>query len=190
MKTKKLLLILLIIVLLAVYYTLGMDYMKQRQEGKVLSSQIIETTRALAQIPEPPDDLEARLAAAQASLNTARNLLPDRMNSNEIVNNILKLADDIGIKAIPLVTQPWTTEASGEHSYSVFRLNVAITGNFTQLVSFLSKLENGEMETLVVEDLRVTRVDEPSETESIPEETTIINASLDLAIYTQSPTAD
>ena len=190
MKTKKLLIILLIAVLLVVYYLLGMGYLKQRNEHEALASQITEATQALTQLPKPPDDLEQRLAAAQASLDTAKNSFPGRMNSNEIVNTTLKTAADCRVKAIPLITQPWTTEGFGDHSYSVFRLNVAVTGTFTQLVSFLNKLENGELRTLIVEDLSVTRVTEHYEAESAPEGTVPINASLDLVIYTQPPTTD
>lgn len=190
MKTRKLLIILLIVALLAVYYLLGMDYLKQRQEGKALASQLTDNTRALAQMPEPPGDLEPRLAAARASLDTVRNSLPGKMNSTQIVNTILKLAVECKVKAIPLVTHPWTTEDFGDHGYSIFRLNIAVTGTFAQLVSFVNKLETGELKTLIMEDISVTRVVETSGEESTPDGIVPINASLDVAIYTQPPTSD
>ena len=190
MKTRKLLITLLIVVLLAVYYILGTDYMKQSDEHDVLASQINEATRTLAQMPEPPDDLEPRLAAVRDNLDAARNSFPDRMSSTGIVNTILKLADSTGVKAIPLVTQPWITESIVDYDYSVFRLNLAITGTFAQLEGFLRELENGELQTLIVEDLSVAKVTEHSEEGSVAEGTIPINASLNLAIYTQSLTFD
>ncbi len=186
----KLLITILIIILLVVYCLFGMDYMKQRQEQEGLTSQITEVTQTLEQIPEPPQDLEQRLAIAQASLAAEQSAFSSQMNSTEVINTILKLADDCKVTAIPLVTQPWSMEKVGEHGYYVFRLSVAVKGSFSQLLTFVTKLENGEFETLIVENLTVTRVSEQSEEETVSEGTIPITASLDLAIYTQSLTSD
>ena len=187
---SKLLITVLIITLLVVYYLFGMDYMKQRMEHEALTSQIADVVQTLEQIPRPPDDLETRLAVAQASLAAEQSTFPSQMNSTQVINTILKLADDCEVKAIPLVTQLWSMETVGEHSYYVLRLNVAVEGSFSQLLNFVSKLENGEFKTLIVENLSVTRVTEQLEEESTSEGTIPITASLDLAIYTQSPTSD
>jgi len=187
---SKLLITILIIILLAVYYLFGTEYMKQCKEHEALTSQITDVTQVLAQIPEPPQDLEQRLEAAQASLAAEQSEFPGEINSNQVINTILELGDDCGVKAIPLVTQPWSVEKVGEHDYYVFRLNVAVQGSFSRLLTFVSELENGESKTLIVENLTVTRVTEQSEEETVPEGTTPITASLNLAIYTQSLTSD
>jgi len=176
----RLLITILIIVLLVVYYLLGTDYMKQPKEQEALASQIADVTQTLAQIPKPPQDLEQRLAAAQASLAAEQSAFPSKMNSTKVINAILKLADDSDVKAIPMVTQPWSMENIEEHGYRVLRLNVAVEGSFSKLVNFISKLENGEFKTLTLEELSLTRVNEQSE----------VTVSLDLAIYTQSLTSD
>jgi hypothetical protein len=186
-KTRKLLITLLIIVLVVVYCRLGIDYMKQDSEREALASQITDATQTLAQMSEPPDYLDQQLSAAQASLAAEQSTFPGEMNSTNIVNTILKLAEECEVKAIPLITQPWTTESISDHDYSVFRLNVAVVGTFIQMASFLSKLEKGEIQTLIVEDLSVTRVIEPPGEESHADGTIPINATLGLAIYTQPP---
>jgi Tfp pilus assembly protein PilO len=183
---RKLLITLLIIVLLVVYYLLGTDYLRQLEQHESLPQQIAEVNRNRAQIPARPADLEEQMAAVQAELDTVGNTLPEKLNSTRIINTILRLAEDIGVKAIPLVTQPWTNKGSDNYTYSVFRLNVAVTGTFTELVTFLSRLENGELQTLVMENLSVSRADEQSGEEATPGNTTGINASLDIAIYSQS----
>ena len=177
-------LIIAIIALLAVYYFLGTDYLKQRQGHEALTAQINEAARTLVQTPQPPQDLEQRLAVAEASMAAVQSTFPRDLNSTRVINIILKLADDCQVRAIPLVTQPWSMENIGQ-GYHVFRLNVAIRGSFSQLVSFVSQLENGEFETLVVENLNVTRSAEPAEEVTIP-----VTASLDLAIYTQLTTSE
>ncbi len=187
---SKLLITILIIVLLAVYSLFGMDYMKQHQEQETLTSQITEVNEALREIPELPQDLEQRLAAAQASLAAEQSEFPGKINSTEVINTILELAEDSEVKAIPLVTEPWSADKVGEHDYYVFRLNVTVEGRFSQLVTFVSKLENGELKTLIVEDMSVTRVTEQSEEESAPEGTIPFTVNLDLAIYARSVTSD
>lgn len=186
----KLLITLLIIILIVVYAYLGTDYFKQRKEWEALTSQITEVTQALREIPQPPQDLEQRLAAAQASLAAEQNTFPGEMNSTQIINTILKLAEDCEVKAIPLVTQPWSTENAGEYDYHVFRLNVAVRGSYSQLVAFVSQLEKGEYKTLIVKDLSVTRVTPQPEGETVTEGTIPVTASLALAIYTQSSASE
>lgn len=186
MKSKLIITILIvaIVTLLAGHYFLGMDYLRQRQGNEALTAQITEATQTLAETPKPPQDLERRLAAAEANLAAAQSAFPRDLNSTRVINAILKLADDCQVRAIPLVTQPWSIVNIGE-GYHVFRLNVTARGGFPQLVSFVSQLENGELETLVVESLSVTRVAGPTEEGIIP-----VTASLDLAIYTQRTTSE
>lgn len=187
MKTRKLLIAVLVIALIAVYYILGTDYLKQHGENTSLTSSIAGATQTLAQIPLPPADLKDELDTAQENLDAARNELPDRLNSTRIIDTILLLADEIGIKAIPLVTQAWTIESFYEHSYSVFRFNINLTGTFAQLVEFSGRLEAGELETLVLEYLTVDR---DNESEDTPDGVIPVKASLDIAIYSQAPATE
>jgi Tfp pilus assembly protein PilO len=170
-----------VVILLAVYGFIGMDYLKQHQEHQALSAQITTATRTLAQIPKPPQDLEQKLAAAEASLATAQTDLPKELNSTQIINAILKLASDCQVKAIPLSTKPWAKENTGE-GYYVFRLNMVVSGGFSQLTNFVTRLEKEEFTSLVIEDLSVTRAVNPSEVS--------MTADLGLAIYAQFAPAE
>lgn len=182
---SKLLITVLIVILVVVYCLLGIDYMKQRQEHSVLTSRIADARQTLTQLPVPPQNLEERLAAAEVRLSDAQRSFPTRLNSTQVINDILKLAERHNITAIPLVADAWSTEKVRQHDYQVFRLNLALAGSYSQLVTFVSELEEGEYKTLIVEDLSVTRANEQSE-----EGTIGITASLELAIYTQSPMSD
>ena len=77
----KLLVIPLIVVLLVVYAYFGIGYLKQRDEQEALASQITEVAQVLREVPQPAQDLERRLEAAQASLDAEKNVLPGKMNS-------------------------------------------------------------------------------------------------------------
>lgn len=181
------LIIIAIIVLLVFSAYFAMDYRQEGKEHEALTFQIAEATQTLAELPEVPQDLEQRLATARARLVVEENAFPSKINSTEFINTILELANDCGVKAIPLVTQSWSTEKISENDYQVFRLNVAVEGSFSQLIDFVIKLESGEYKTLVVENLSITRI---TEEEGVSEESIPVIASFDLAIYAQSLTYD
>jgi hypothetical protein len=186
---QAILLTLSILVLVVGGYTLGGEYLKQRQQRQSLTSRIAETTRTLAQMPPPPEDAGPQLAAAQDNLTAMESTFPDRINSTRTIDAILKLADDTGVKAIPLITQPWSMSKVGEHDYFVMRLNVSVSGSFSGLTAFTGRLENGDFPTLVIEDLAVARDVVPPEG-SISEPAMPVSASLDLAIYTRPAPAE
>lgn len=184
MKSKSIItsLIIALVVLLAVNCFLGMDYLRQRQKNEVLASQITEVSQTLADTPGPPQGLEQKLAEAEAGLADAQNALPRDINGTRVINAILKLADACEVKAIPLSTRPWTADNIGK-GYYVFRINLAVSGRFPQLNSFVSKLKNGEFESIVVESLSVSRVPTSSG------DTVSVTASLGLTIYTRFTSA-
>jgi hypothetical protein len=173
----------LVLVLVGVYYVMVTDSFKQRQEYRAMASRLDEVAQILAQIPAFPTDLEERLNEAQRSYEAVRDSFPDQMNTTGVINAILALADDAGIKAIPLITQPWMPENINNQDYSVFRLSVTASGEFTRLVDFIDRLETGEPPTLVIESTLVDQAtDITGEDESPPFE-----AKLEIAVYARSP---
>src|SRR4030042_1477849 len=157
MKTHKPLIIILIVALLVVYFLIGRDYLEQRNQKEVLAGQIAEATSVLALIPLPPADIDEQLADAQDNLWEVQDTFTIDTNDTRIVNGILRLAEEAGVIAIPLSTQPWTLEQVLDQDYSVFRINLEVTGNYTQMVSFLSRLENSDPRTLILEQLTVEK---------------------------------
>lgn len=170
-----------LIALLVVYYFLGTDYRKQHQAYDVLAARVNEATLTLAQTPEPPQDLERRLAAAEANLATVHSTFPSDLNSTRVINDILILADKYQVKAIPLVTKPWSMENIGR-GYHVFRIDMAVSGSFPQVTDFVSQLESARFAAIAVENLGVTRLPVGG---NIP-----VVCNLDLAIYTQFTTSE
>jgi hypothetical protein len=105
------------------------------------------------------------------------------LNGIQIVNDILKLAEAAGVKAIPMVTQPWAAESVKQTDYPVFRLNIAAKGTYDQLAGFINRLENGEPKTLVIGDLTVVWAAELSPGETGAGDTQLLDATMDIAIY-------
>jgi Tfp pilus assembly protein PilO len=181
----RLLITTVIIILLMGYCLIGGNYLKQLKEQKALTVQIAEVTQTLRGIAKLPADLEQRLAEAEGSFAAEQGLFPSKINTTQVINTILGLAQSRGVNATPMVTQPWTTEKVGKHSYQVLRLTIAVEGTFSQLVNFASSLEEGSYTTLVMENLSATKNSEQSE-----EGTTTFTGNLKLAIYTQPSSSD
>jgi Tfp pilus assembly protein PilO len=174
---KKLLVALLILALLAGYYIFGTGYLKQRQEQAALASETEAARQALAQAPARPAYLDQRLQAALAGEKAAGESMPERLNTTQVLDAILRLAEDHGVKAVPLVTQPWTNEAVAGYEYAVFRLELTLTGEFEPVATFLAALETGVPGTLVIEYLRLARPDEA------PPDVTTVEAAVSVVIY-------
>jgi hypothetical protein len=173
---RKLLFVGLALAVLAAYYLLGTGYLKQRRAQAALASDTAAAQQSLAQVPAPPADLDQQLQAALDEARSAREALPERLNTTRAVDDILILADASGVKAIPLVTQPWVTETINGRDYSTFRLELTVTGDFARMKTFLASLETGSPETLVVERLNVnSKEGEPAQ------------ATLSVVIYARSP---
>jgi hypothetical protein len=165
------------VALLAVYGFLGVDYLKQRQERQALSARITSAAGTLARVPQLPQDLEQKLMAAESALVAAQSDIPKELNSTQVVNSILKLARDCQVRAIPLETKAWAKENT-KQGYYVLRLNMAISGDFSQISNFITRLEKGQFPSLVIEKLSVTRAADTTGTS--------MTANAGLAIYTQS----
>lgn len=182
---SKLLITLLIILLIVVYAYFGMGYLTQNKEHGELISQIDDVSQILSQIPRVPDDLEQRLKVAQASLTAEQAASPARISSTLIIDTVLKLADESDVKATPLITQPWSVQNTTERGYTVFRLDIIVNGSYSQLKSFLRKLENRRLMTLIIEDLSINLDSLPAGGEAGDRSNLPVSATLALAIYSQ-----
>jgi len=178
---NKLAIILIGVVLLVVYGVLAMDFMKQGPEQERLLSEIEEVDQSREALPESSTDFAERLAVVQAALVAENEMIPSEIDSSDVIDNILSLAQETGVKAIPLSTQPWREEHIGENTYRVFRISVEIEGLFSQVREYVNRLESGELSTLIVERL-IVDVDND---EVYAGGATQVVASLDLAIFTQ-----
>jgi Tfp pilus assembly protein PilO len=182
---KRLLVTIFIVSLVIVYCSLGMSYIKKLNEHGELTSQLIDVKQTLNQIPQPPTDLEQRLDAAQTLLAAEQGLFPSEINTTQLINTILALATSCGVKATPMITQPWSTETVGEHIYPVLQITVEVEGSFSEVMTFTSQLEDGDYDTLVMKSLSINR-----STDETEEGATLITGTLRLTVYTRSLSSD
>ena len=170
-----------IVAMVMFYAVLGMSYLSEGEKQEELTYQIAEVSQTLREIPQPPEDLEEQLAVAQTSFTTEQNSFPGEINTIQLIESILELAQFWGVDATPMATEPWVVEMVGTHNYPVLRLTIAVEGGFSQISMLTSDLENEDYATLIIEDLSVTRGSEENEEGIIP-----VTGSLELAIYARS----
>lgn len=178
---NKIAITLIIVVLLVVYGLLGMDYMRQGSEQERLLSEIEEVNQSREALPEASTAFAEMLAVIQANLATEYETIPSEVSSSDVIDTILSLAQEIGVDAVPLITQPWMEQHIGENAYNIFRISVEIEGLFSQVREFVGRLEGGTFSTLVVERLIIDIVDD----EDYGGGATPVVAILDLAVFTQ-----
>jgi hypothetical protein len=144
-----------------------------------------EAALMLAQISSSPADLADRLSEAQSNYEAALGSFPGQINTTGIVDIVLRLADEAAIKAIPLITQAWTTEDIDGQEYGVFRLSVTASGDYARLADFIDRLETETPATLVIESIALERPTDISE-----EQATSFEARLEIIVYARPSTAD
>jgi hypothetical protein len=182
MKTWRWLAALLVLALLAAYIFLGTGYLKQNNHSKAQLSELSSLRAVLVMLPEIPTDLNDRLAAARAVLATAENAFASETDGTTIIDTVLRLADEAGVKGVPLSSQPWTEEQISNRIVSVFRLSVEVTGNFQQIHHYLELLDSSSLKTMAVKYIKVVRASVKPDA--------LMTASLDIAVYTLTPTAE
>jgi hypothetical protein len=158
MKSWKSFVVLIVVVLLASYYWLGTGLIKENRRNSSLITDIAGLTAVLHMTPGTTPDLDQRLSVAQAGLAAAENTFAGETDDTRIVNSILRMAEEAGVKVVPISTRPWSIEQISGRDYSVFNLTVSVAGDFQQVQSFIRQLENSEPPTLAVKYLKVDRV--------------------------------
>jgi|GEM_PF-3507970 len=172
------------------------DYYSESSAADAISTQIQNTQKNVAIIYSQTRSVEAevldltkRYSDVQAAIEAEKNLMPDKMNSNDIVESILLLGKEKHVNVIPLSTDDWTPVKIDKHDYHVFRMKVELNGDEKDIIEFLERLQYSIYQTLVVEDIRLVKtIETPVPTGTpvptftpVPFET--VKANLSLAIY-------
>jgi hypothetical protein len=144
-----------------------------------LTGEINQVSQQIQKIASPAADLEARLADAQAGLAAAQAVLPDEFNRNDIIEYIINLASECQVEVLPISSQGWTVEKDN----SVLKLNGTLTGSFTKANEFISRLQYGKYETLVIPDISLTRQDGPVGTGTFSGDGTTVSVRLSISVY-------
>jgi hypothetical protein len=160
------------------------DHLRNRAEAAALTDRIVAVDQKIIDVPAPPEDLAARLEAAQADLAAAETTLPASVNRNDVIDYIINLGLDCGVEAVPLIIEGWAPESPGS-SYRVLKLNVTLTGTLAGVTQMLSALQASRYESLTISNLNVER--QSTSASSGFNDVTPVKAGINIVIYTSSP---
>lgn len=193
--TIKLIVLLLYIVLVITYFLWGIDdvYLwlaeKPVQENEELAMQIESSKEELVNIPRILPDLiveqEYQLEQAQEILAYEQRKIPTALNINDLVRDVIKIANDCQIKAIPLSTAPLALKPVGQYSYNYWHIFISIEGDFQNITNFVENIGGKYISTGTVTSIILDRTGNPSDSSDIQNQTAAMSGSLELIIYTK-----
>ena len=194
--TIKLIVLLFYIVLVITYFFWGIDdvYLwlaeKPVQENEELAMQIESSKEELANIPRILPALiveqEYQLEQAQEILAYEQRKIPTELNINDLVRDVIKIANDCQIKAIPLSTAPLALKPVGQYSYNYWLIFISIEGDFQNITNFVENIGGKYISTGSVTNITLDRTVNPSDSSDIQNQTAAMSGSLELIIYTKT----
>jgi hypothetical protein len=161
---KKKTYILIIIGLAALIAVLALNVVvwKSNRASKLqiadLNGQISQVEQQVSKVPAVSPDTNNELAAAQDALNAAKTTLPNDINRNDIIDYIIAIAAQCGVKAIPLAVEE-TIPGKSIRTYNELNIVVTITGTLGNAEDFMKLVQGGEFPTLVITSSSITKTE-------------------------------
>jgi hypothetical protein len=157
-----------------------MGYLSERNGQKALITKMDETNKMLSLIAVPPTDLQQRLTDAQnANMAAKQNVLPTDVDTTQVINSILEIADECNVNVIPLNTDSWTNVAVQGTNYRVLTISLSVDGSFADLTTYINRFYGNEFTALVVDTISI----HPSGQQTGGSDYT---GTIQLGIYTQA----
>jgi hypothetical protein len=190
--TRQKLLIALIICLVIAWSFVLIDYGRQKIIQHDLEKQIITSSQALELLTVPAAGLEERLKESQTANQAAKiSIAGGNINLTDMIDAILKLADQCHVKTTPVVTDTWSLKAVSGNTYKVMPVELKIQSNLSDLTQFIKLLEDPKLfPTLAFTELNITSEYEAENMEASEVEAPQVTADLTISIISQTEKAN
>jgi Tfp pilus assembly protein PilO len=180
----KILLAILIIVAIAVGGIFYNDYSSQSVKAESVNAEIRNdknantiVTRSIQNTNSEIAEIARKIDGIKEDLEREEDQLPARIDSNEIVKDIILRGKACEVTAIPLSTQEWTKTQINKINYQVLKIKLEIKGRQMNVLNFISEMQSPACETLLIENITLRKANDPLDTDII--------ADINLAIYTK-----
>jgi hypothetical protein len=170
-------------------FTEWADHRDKLTEIDILAGEISQINQEIAGIPEPSAGVETNIEVARDELKTAQGTLPSSINRNAVIDHMLKLAVKCRVNIIPLVSEGWLA-GNGDIPYRVLKINSSVSGNLSNVITFISGLQDSEYSSLAVTGLSVKRHGESSSGNSSAQKDVPVAVRLGISISDYSPLND
>jgi Tfp pilus assembly protein PilO len=150
-------------VLLIAYAVIGVSYFRTQQEQSGLREQIAAgggTLSGVGDSQQTLQDMRDSLAAAEQSLSSLQNALPQSLNNAALVESLLGYAGQSRVRiaqmnALPVKDLQAADKEKGG-GYVVLSLTLTAQGSLPDLFTFLSLIEKETSQTVAVGDMSLT----------------------------------
>jgi hypothetical protein len=140
------------------------DYFNKSFAADALKSQIQNENQNMELLSAKIQELNTEIAGNTANVNKIMNAIAgesqyipsERINSNEMVRELLELGQKNSVSVIPLTTQDWSEVKTPENDHQVLKMTLEILGtpeHITQFVGGLPELNN----TLIIESIALAQ---------------------------------
>jgi hypothetical protein len=155
-------------------------YSEKQAQVDTLKDEITLVNQKISQAAEPPSDLESRLEMVKDDLAIAKQVFPENVDKNDVVDFILNTAEECQVQIMPLVLEGWGTETS----YTTLKYHGTVTGSLAHATNFMTMLHSSKYPTMMITDCTIKRT--TAQNISVPDNDIEVTIDLVIALYTSS----
>jgi|WetSurMetagenome_2_1015567.scaffolds.fasta_scaffold217916_2 hypothetical protein len=148
--------------------TMNTAIQNEKNASIIVSKGTQKVNSDISDIAENTDDLIEKI-------KTEEEFLPETIDSNKIIRDVLVLGKACDVSIIPLSTREWTKTQVKKFSYQVLRINLETKGQQANVIKYIAQMQNTGYRTMVIESTTLRRPIDPLDTDII--------AEMSLAIY-------
>ncbi|MFC1942245.1 hypothetical protein ACFLWU_03395 [Chloroflexota bacterium] len=173
------------------YFLWGIDYVylklveKPTREHEQLTLEIESSRNELANIPDLVFERGQRLVQAQELLANEQSKIPSTLNINNLVRNIIEIANECQVKAIPLHTTPPQSKILGQSSYNCWQIFMSVEGEFQNIANFVENVDGNYISTSTVVNTVLDRGKESQNSSNIQNYTANVSGKIELVVYSR-----
>ncbi|MFC1962112.1 type 4a pilus biogenesis protein PilO [Chloroflexota bacterium] len=174
---------------LAAFFLWGVDYVylglveKPTHEQEQLISQIESSRNELVNIPDVIVEREHQLEQAQILLASQQSRIPSTLNINDLVRNIIEIANECQVKSIPLRTVNPESITIGQYSYRYWRISMSVEGDFQNIANFVENIDGQYISTATVTSIDLRQGKETPNSSNTTNYTSAVTGTIELVVY-------
>ena len=96
------------------------------------------------------------LTSLKKAANAASAEMPARLDSNDVLKDLLALCDKHNVTGIPITSGNWAPLPLQQRTYSVLKMNLKLTGTETHLIECVQEMQSQLYPTLKIDSLALT----------------------------------
>lgn len=156
---KRIVVLVTIIALLGIYVFWGMDYIyalawdKSAPERDTLVNELENTKKRLSKRIVVDENLPQEVEQARQELEAEMEKVPVTVDIPGLIDEMLQLADEIGIEIIPLRTSSWSGIARA--GYEGYQIQILVAGDASAITNYVDRLEASGPFSLITSDLQL-----------------------------------